>query len=338
MSPFRLVATDPFPDRYQALFTSQLPGPDVTFACPRSEDPAELAALLEDADVILTRWRGIDRRVLEQAGRARLVQVLGRYPLGVDLAAARAAGVAVATMPHRGAIAVAEQALALMLAVARQAVTGDTGTRAARYRTLGLSPVATSETVIAFNWLKLPVTELYGRTLGLVGFGEIGREVARRAGAFDMHVQYYQRRRLAPSDERMTGGTFARLDDLLASSDYVSLHVPHTPETERLMDAARLGRMKPGAVLVNTARGGLVDESALAGALESGHLGGAGLDVFVDEPLPAGHPFLKLDRVVLSPHVGGGSGGGNKGNVKDALDNIARWARGEPPHHLVSAA
>jgi phosphoglycerate dehydrogenase-like enzyme len=335
--PFHVVAADVLPARFRELFTGQLPDPAWTVSVPDSDDPAALAALVGKADALVTRWRRVDETVLAAAGdRLQLVQVLGRHPLRVDAEAARRRGIAVATMPSGGCIAVAEQAMALMLAVARQVVPGHRLTATAAYVARGVTPVRTSETVIAFNWMGLPVTELRGRTLGLVGFGEIGQEVARRALAFDMRVLYTRRTRLAPADETMLGVEYATLDALVSSSDVVSLHVPHTGETDRLVDAALLARFKPGAVLINTARGGLVDEAALVAALTSGRLGAAGLDVFVEEPLPSGHPLAALPTVVLAPHVGGGSGGGHKGHVRDALANIARVARGEAPLNRVA--
>jgi phosphoglycerate dehydrogenase-like enzyme len=151
-----------------------------------------------------------------------------------------------------------------------------------------------------------------------------------------MPVRYTQRRRLSPAHEAALEVEYAPIDALVGLSDYVSLHVPHTADTDRLVDAALLARFKPDAVLVNTARGGVVDEQALVDALSTGRLRAAALDVFVEEPLPAGHALAGLPNVVLAPHVGGGSGGGHKGHVRDALANIARAARGEPLLHRVN--
>ena len=335
--PFHIVAADVLPARFRELFTSQLPDPSWTVSAPDTGDLEALVALVGEADALVTRWRRVDETVLAAAGdRLQLIQVLGRHALWVDVEAARRRGVAVATMPSGGCIAVAEQTLALMLAVARQVVPGHRLTETAAYVARGLTPVHTTEAVIAFNWMGLPVTELRGRTLGLIGFGEIGQEVARRALAFDMRVLYTRRTRLAHGHEAMLGVEYAPLDALVSSSDYVSLHVPHTAATDRLVDAALLALFKPGAVLINTARGGIVDEAALVAALTSGRLAAAGLDVFVEEPLPAGHPLASLPTVVLAPHVGGGSGGGHKGHVRDALANIARVARAEAPLNRVA--
>ena len=133
------------------------------------------------------------------------------------------------------------------------------------------------------------------------------------------------------------GARHATLDRLLTESDVVSLHVPHTAATERMIDAAALARMKPSAILINTARGGLVDETALVEALQKGRLAGAGLDTFVEEPLPVGHALLGCPSVLLSPHLGGGTGGGQRGMIQDVLANLQRVDAGETPHGLVAA-
>jgi phosphoglycerate dehydrogenase-like enzyme len=250
---------------------------------------------------------------------------------------ARAAGVPVSFMPHRGAIAVAEHTLALLMGLMRKLVPGHLGAAGAEYLQRDIEPIRTSERVIAFNWLGFTdVQQLFGKTVGLVGLGDIGLEVARRVRAFDMEVLYTKRQRLSPEYEEMLDVRYAALDELLDRSDVVSLHVPQTDETTGLMGADAFSRMKATAVLVNTARGGLVDEDALVEALRSGSIAGAGLDVFVDEPLPVGHELTNLDNVLLSPHLGGGTGGGQKGLVADIRANIDRVRTGESPLHVVS--
>jgi phosphoglycerate dehydrogenase-like enzyme len=226
--------------------------------------------------------------------------------------------------------------MALMLALARRVIPGHQGVFDASYRKRGLEPATTSEWHFSFNWLGFSdVSELSGKTLGLVGLGEIGREVARRARAFDMQILYHQRHPIPEPYERLLAASHVPLERLLRESDFISLHIPHTPETERLLDAKNLALMKPTAYLINTARGGVVDEKALVENLRQRKLAGAGLDVFVEEPLPADHPFLGLDNVVLAPHTGGGSGGGHRKNIAEIINNIARAARGERPRNLV---
>ena len=335
---FRIVMVDPVPARFRPFFFGQLPGPEFTFVCPDSDDEHEVHTLVVEADALVTRRRFIDRALMTAAGaRLRAIQIQGRVPDRVDLEAARFAGIPVAVMPSKGCIAVAEHAMALMLAVARRIIPGHLGVVGGRYREFGLTPARTTEHEFAFNWLKFPdVTELNGKTLGIVGFGEIGREVGIRARAFDMTVVYFDQRPLPERFERQLGvRAAASLDDLLAESDYVTLHAPHTPENERMIDARRLSLMKPAACLINAARGGLIDEAALVNALGAGRLRAAGLDVFVDEPLPADHPLLALPNVVLAPHVAGGSGGGQRLHAKETLENVARALRGERPQHCV---
>ncbi len=270
------------------------------------------------ADALIARKRRVGAGELE-AARPSLVVALGRYPIAVDEDVA----VPVRCVPHPGAMAVADHAMALLMAVARRIVEGDAGVRAGAYRELGLAPAVTTERSFAFNWLgRKDIVLLDGLRLGLVGFGSIGQEVARRAAGFGMRVRYFQRRPLPDSWNRRLGVEPLPWDRLLAESDVLSLHAPHTEATENLIDGAALDRTPAGAILVNTARGGLVDEAALVERLRSGRLGGAGLDVFREEPLPAGHPFIDAPRLVLAPHAGGAGAGGQRqlfARVADAI-------------------
>ncbi|MFH1573245.1 MAG: NAD(P)-dependent oxidoreductase [Acidobacteriota bacterium] len=334
---FCIVAVDPLPPKLQDLFRQQLPAGGFRFVCPEGPRTDELLGLARQAHFLVTRHRIITKEIMSAAGtRLRLIQVMGRLPDRVDLESAKSAGVPVATMPHGGAIAVAEHTMTLMLAVARKLPAGHQGVVGGKYRESGLEPARTSEWSFSFNWLGFPdVVELRGRTLGLIGLGEIGREVACRARAFDMKILYCQRRRLSACYEKLLGVRMAGLEELLRESDIVSLHVPHTDETERMLGATRLALMKPSSFLVNTARGGLVDEAALIDCLRARRIAGAGLDVFVQEPLPAGHPLLGLDNVVLTPHIGGGSGGGQKLHFRQVIENLLAAAGGGTPHNLV---
>ena len=302
---------------------------------PETDAPAAVRAAIGGSDVLVARRRRIGSRELDIAGPS-LVVVLGRNPIAVSLRAARQRRIPVRTIPHPGAMAVADHALALLLAVARRLVEGDRGVRAGAYRERGLSPRTTTERSFAFNWLgRDDAVLLDGRRLGLVGFGAIGQEVARRAAGFGMRISYFQRRPLSAGWNRRLGATpAASLEELLGSSDAVSLHAPHTEETENLLDAAALDRMKPGAILVNTARGGLVDEAALAERLREGKLGGAGLDVFREEPLPADHPFADTPRLVLAPHTGGAGAGGQRelfARAARAIRDFFADNTGDPP-------
>ncbi|HYU78343.1 MAG TPA: NAD(P)-dependent oxidoreductase [Vicinamibacterales bacterium] len=333
--PWRIVMIDPLSDSAQRVFLDQMPGNEFTFECPSTSDPDELLKQVRGAHALLTRRHVVTADLIAAAGPdLRVVQIHGHFPDRVDLEAARRAGVMVAVMPSKGAIAVAEHAMGLMLAFAHKIVPGHRGVVSGAYRERGLQPARTTETEIAFNWLGYPdLFELYEKTLGIVGFGEIGYELARRARSFDMRVLFHTRRPIAeglvaPLDLRRVP-----LDELLRESDFVTLHAPHTPQTERLMDAETLSLMKPTAYLINTSRGGLVDEAALVAALREGRLAGAGLDVFSDEPLSDTHPLLALDSVVLTPHVAAGASGGQRVHARESLENVARAFRGEPMRH-----
>ena len=267
----------------------------------------------------------------------KLIQVQGRAPWAVDWAAAKQEGVPVSVLPHRGAIAVAEQTIALMLGCYRRLVDGHVGTKDGAYLDLGLDPIETNERKIAFNWLKFDdVKQLYGKTLGLVGFGDIGIEVSRRAQAFDMEVLYTKQNPLLTEYEHQANVRYVGLEELLQASDFVSLHAPHTTQTEKMIDAKALNSMKSSAVLINTARGGLVDEDALVYALQEGFIGGAGLDAFLYEPLPQKHPLVDCPKALFSPHVGGGTGGGQKGMMTDVINNLGLLRSKSEPKGLVN--
>jgi phosphoglycerate dehydrogenase-like enzyme len=268
----------------------------------------------------------VTAEVLASAPALRLIQKHGEDCRNIDLVAARRGGVSVAVLRRMANAAVAEHTLLLMLAVARRLPAAQAATRAPAAR----GPRESSH----YNWARLPgVTSLGGRTLGLVGLGEVGRAVARRASALGMRLLYTQRRRLSPALERALGAEFRPLAALLAGSDVVSLHVPLTDETRHLIDRATIARMRRGAILVNTARGGLVDELALGAAVRAGHLAGAGLDVRAEEPPPV--PGLAaLPTVVATPHVAAGSGAELVRDARAVLTNIRRVRRGEPPTEL----
>ena len=313
-------------------------GPGIDLASPDSATVSPVD-LLPGAAAIVSRRVPVTGALMDAAGGAlRLVQLSSGRRDRADLEAARARGVPVALMPQRGCIAVAEQTLMLMLGLSKKVVRAHAATVAGEYRDLGVEPIRTEERRHRFQWMQLPgIFELHGRTLGLVGFGEIATEVARRARAFGMEVVYWGRRRLAAEIEAEEGVGFRDLPELLGESDFVSLHVPLTAETERLVDAAALARMKPGAFLVNTCRGGVVDEDALVESLASGRLGGAGLDVFLHEPVPHDHPLLRLDNVLLAPHLGGGSGGARAKHARDLMGNLVALREGRTVRHVIEA-
>jgi phosphoglycerate dehydrogenase-like enzyme len=306
-------------------FTVTAPAPDASAASPK---------LLATADALVTRTQPVTAEILAASPNVKIVQKYGGRPDRLDLDAARNAGVAVAVMPLRGCIAVAELAMTLILALSKQLIEAHLATATGAYRDLGLEPAQSSQSVFAFQWMKLPhLQEVRGKTLGLIGFGEIGTEVARRARAFEMNVIYSKREPLQAAIENMLGVRAAPLDDLLRSSDFVSLHVPHGPQTDPLIGARELALMKPTASIINTCRGPVIDEEALIAALRNGTIASAGLDVFTLEPLQFDSPLTQLNNVILTPHIGGGTGGAREKQMRDVLDNVVRFARGESLQH-----
>ena len=252
--------------------------------CPVA-DRARYRTAMADAEVLWHLLDPVTEAVLEGAPALRLVQKIGVGVNTIDLDAARRRGVAVCNMPGTNTQAVAEMTLLLILAALRRVARLDAATRAGE------------------GW-RQPVEaqdrygEVSGRTIGLVGYGAVPRRLAPVLAAMGARVLFASR-----SLQPEAVGERRSLDDLLRESDVVSLHLPLAADTERLIDAAAIARMKRGAVLVNTARGALVDESALIDAIRRGHLGGAGLDVFEAEPVPPDSPLLDLDNVVVTPHV-----------------------------------
>lgn len=245
---------------------------------------AEVASACRDAAGLIVQYAPITRAVLAALPRCRVVV---RYGVGtdtVDIDAATDLGVAVCNVPDYGVEEVSDHALALLLALGRGIVTLDRAVRAGDW-SLATIPA---------------VRRLRGRVLGLVGLGRIGRAVARKALALGLEVIGHDPAAAPPP----RGVTPVGLDELLARSDFVSLHAPLLPATRHLFDDAAFGRMKPGAFLINTARGGLVDTDALTRALAEGRLAGAGIDVLEREPIAPDHPLLEQPNCLLTPHAG----------------------------------
>jgi phosphoglycerate dehydrogenase-like enzyme len=277
----------------------------------------EFYAAAADAEYFLGLARSMGTEFFRSAPKLRLVQLLSAGYDRVDVEAARKAGVPVASNGGANAIAVAEHTLLLMLAVLKQLVRFHLDVVAGRWR-----PPASSES---------PVYELAGRTVGIVGLGNIGKKVARRVAAFDARVQYYDIVRLGAAEEDALGVRFVLLSELLRTSDVVTLHVPLTDATRAMIGARELALMKPGAILVNTCRGPVVDEVALHQALKDRRLGGAGLDVLVDEPPAKDHPLFGLPTVTLTPHSAGPTWENWTARFRNGFDNIERVAAGRTP-------
>jgi phosphoglycerate dehydrogenase-like enzyme len=282
--------------------------------CPEHDD-ALLARLLPETDVIWHVLKRCTAEMIAAAPKLRLIQKIGVGVNTIDLDAAKVRGIAVCNLPGTNARAVAELTLALMLAVLRRLPRFDAAMRRGEW----LDPD-----------LQDGIGELGGRTVGLIGYGAIPRMLAPVLIALGCRVIYTSRTRHADAL-----GEWRILDALLAEADVVSLHLPLTDDTANLIDTAALARMKRGALLINTARGGLVDQAALTEALASGRLAGAGLDVFVHEPHNASEALFHLPNVVLTPHIAWLTTGTFDRSFALAAENCRRLAAGDTLLHRV---
>jgi phosphoglycerate dehydrogenase-like enzyme len=270
-----------------------------------------------DAQYYLGLARHMGGEFFRTAPNLKLVQLLSAGYDHVDVEAARKARVPVSNNGGANAIAVAEHTLMLMLAVLKRVVRFHNDVVAGKWRVA--------------NAAEIRVYELSGRRLGIVGLGNIGKKVVRRAAAFDMKIQYYDIRRLSEAEEDALGVRFVLFDELLRTSDVVSLHVPLDDSTRNLIGARELGLMKPEAVIINTCRGPVIEENALHDALVSGRIAGAGLDVMVEEPPKPNHPLFSLPNVTLTPHSAGPTWENWRARFRNGFDNITRVAAGRRP-------
>lgn len=286
-------------------------------------------------DALLAKVRGIDGllslltdrvddELLDAAGPQ--LKVVSNFAVGydnIDVPACTRRGIAVGNTPGVLTETTADLAFALLMAVARRLPEARDHVREDRWQTWGP--------------LLLLGKDLHGATLGLVGFGRIGREMARRAGGFGMRVLYHDLVRAEPEVEAALNATQVPLQQLLTEADFVSLHTVLSAETRHLIDAAALAQMKSGAILINTSRGPVVDQEALADALRSGHLFAAGLDVTDPEPLRADHPLVQLPNCLIVPHIASASERTRDRMAEKAARNLVAGLRGEPLPDPVTA-
>lgn len=279
--------------------------------------PAELVSHVKSADALVSLLTDrIDEALLAQCPQLKIVANVAVGYDNIDVAAAARRGVAVTNTPGVLTDATADFAWALLLAAARQVVPADRFVRDGRFR----------------EWMMMEFhgAELAGRTLGIAGFGRIGQAVARRGRGFGMHVIYTSRRRAAAVIEDELGAHFVDKETLVASSDVLSLHVPLTAETRHFLSDAEFALMKPSAYVINTARGPVIDEAALARALTSGAIRGAGIDVYEREPAvdPA---LLAAPNAVLAPHIGSATTETRTRMALMAAENVVAVLAGKPP-------
>jgi phosphoglycerate dehydrogenase-like enzyme len=287
-----------------------------------ADDDGERAAKLANADAVIVASKPFTRPLIEAARKLSFVHHQGvGFQDTIDLEALAVRAPPLAITPGGTTVGVAEHAVLLMLATLRRLPYADSELRQGRYH---------------INALRPHSRELSGMTVGFLGMGRIGQATAERLKPFGITGLYHDPAVTLPADrERALGATAAGFDDLLAQSDIVSLHMPLTSATRHVIDAGAIARMKPGAILINTARGGLVDEAALAAALLSGRLAGAGLDVQETEPPVPDNPLLGLPNVVLTPHISAGTRDAFQQKMDAIFANLAAFFAGRPPENLV---
>lgn len=292
-------------------------GAELVVVQPANDD--ELAMGLRDVDAVFNRWGKFDANVIGQLERCRaIVQPSTGYD-SIDVDAATKHGVVVINLPFQCLEEVANHALAFVLALNRKLLPGQAHARSGAWRPRDF----------------LPMGPLYGETFGLLGFGNIARETGRRAQAFHMNVIAYDPF-VDPALAKEMNVELTTMDDLLRRSDYVSCHLPLNPRTFHAVSAAQFQQMKPSAIFVNTARGPVVDESALIRALQSGWIAAAGIDVLEQEPPDRSNPLLAMDNVIVTPHLAGTSNASVPRNRVQAIEGMVAYLKGEKPAGLVN--
>ncbi len=290
---------------------------DLIFPTGKTFSKEELFAHIKDSDALLSMFNLPVNKELIDAGNN--LKIIANYGVGydnIDVAYASQKGIVVTNTPDPVVEPTAELAFALMSAVARRIPECDRKLR--------------EKDALKWGPLENLGIGLYGKTLGIIGMGRIGQAIARRAQASGMKVSYHNRNRLDSKTEQEYGANYLSFEDLLSSSDYISLNMPLSSNTYHLIGENELSRMKKGAILVNTARGAVVDEKALVRSLQSGHLGGAALDVYEHEPVISPE-LLTMDNVVLAPHNGTATIDGRNAMSRYAAENIIRFFHGETP-------
>lgn len=307
-----ILVLQPINEELRGIIEGELP-PGFRLTTTEGPDPAHLAERLGDADYVVFWDIGLPASLLEAAPRLKLAHKWGVGVENIDLDVARARGIKVARTTGGNAVPVGEFAVALMLAAGRRIVMAH-------------------QSMLEGKWAKNEIWRqavmLSGKTVGIVGMGAIGTEVARRVRGFDCRVLYQNRRRVDAAKEAALGAEYRDLPGLLAESDVLCLTCPLTPETRNMIAAPQLAAMKPGSILVNVARGGIVVEADLVAALRSGHLAAAAIDVFDPEPPAPDNPLLHLPNVVVTPHCASVAFENSAKGIRHWLRNIGLVAAG----------
>ena len=313
----RIVFVTDFPDAADVARDMAPSGFELVIAPARS---AEYKKAMADAEFLVGFVDGlVDKELYTTGPKLKLVQLLSAGYDKADMSAARKAKVPLSNNGGANSVAVSEHAMLLALAVSRQLILQHTSVSNGRWR--GNSTPR--------------VHEVRNKVMGIVGLGTIGKKTARLAKAFGMEVNYYDIERLREDQEDALGVRFRLLRELLRTSDIVSLHTPLNKSTHHMIGAEELALMKPSAILVNTARGPVIDEKALYETLAANKIAGAGLDVFDQEPPEQDNPLFRLDNVILTAHLAGPTFESNITRVRNAFDNVQRVARGDDPLWVV---
>src|SRR5918994_3066978 len=313
----KVFVMEPRPEAHRDIILAEQPAGFETI-WQEADDQAEVLAKIGRADFLISP--GITATQLAHANKVRLIQMLGVGYDRIDVDAAHALGIPVAISPDGTSSGVAEHTMLMMLALYKRLMDAHNALKDGR-------------------WIRADMRStcmmIEGKRVGIVGLGRIGREVAKRIGAFGAEVVYHDARRAPLEDERTLGVTYLELDELLRSSDIVTVHVFLAPESRNLIGRREIGMMKRGAVLINTCRGGVVDEAALYDALKSQQLFGAGIDVFAREPVAKDDPLLTLDNVLLTPHMAAHNRDTLAVKARACYTNFERVVRGEAPLNVV---
>jgi phosphoglycerate dehydrogenase-like enzyme len=329
MTRKKVLVLSPLPEAIiQALLRSRVSSEefeDVYVVPYKGSLKKELIEAVSDANIIIgdyTNNIALDAEVIRAAKRCIFIQQPSTGFQHIDIDEAAKAGIPVANIAGANTFAVAEHTIMLILACLKK---------------LPLAHEKTKRGEWAQDEMPMyGVFELFGKTLGIIGIGRIGKEVAKRAKSFGPHMVYYDVNRLTLREEEELGVTYRPLDELVAESDVITIHVPLTPQTENMISADRITRMKPNTVIINVSRGAIVDEAALAHALEEGRIQGAGLDVFATEPVSPENPMLDVTNVILTPHIAGATNESRVRIIDLTIDNVVRVLKRQEPVNVVN--
>ena len=329
MTKRKLLILSPIPEDVVTLLVAskvsatELEGVSITTY--KGTSKPDLIRAVADADVIVGDYTSnvaMDEEVLRAAKRCIFIQQPSTGFERIDVDAATREGISVANVAGANTVAVAEHTIMLILACLKKMVLAHEKTKRGEW---------------AQDEMPLyGVFELWGKTLGIIGMGRIGKEVAKRAKPFGPRLIYYDVNRLSPEDEKVLGLTYRSLDEVIAQSDVITIHTPLAPQTENLINAERIAKMKPNVIIINVSRGAIVDEAALAKALKEKRIQGAGLDVYAEEPINAKNPLLDAPNIILTPHIAGATNE-SRARIGDMIiDNVVRVLRGEEPINIVN--